>query len=181
MKKRAVFLDRDGVLNRAVIRDGKPYPPASLSELEILDGVSEALRYLRSAGFILIVVTNQPDAARGITPLSTIEAIHARMLETLALDDIRVCLHSGHEGCACRKPKPGMLINAAEEFQIDLSASFMVGDRWRDINAGHAAGCRTILIDVGYDEQPPEREPEFTCTSLSEAARWIVHMTRGNK
>ena len=174
MSTRAVFLDRDGVINRAVVRSGKPYPPASLDELEIINGVPEALRDLHKAGFKLIVVTNQPDVGRGTTSLETVEAIHAHMKKTLALDEIRACYHSGHEGCHCRKPKPGMLLDAADAHGIDLSKSFMVGDRWRDVDAGHAAGCQAIFIDEGYDEQAPQNQPVFICASLNEAAQWII-------
>jgi len=172
--RRAVYLDRDGVLNRAILRDGRPYPPASPAEVEILPGVREALVGLRAAGFRLVVVTNQPDVARGTTPLSTIEAIHADMAATLPLDAIEVCLH-GHDGeCDCRKPKPGMLLRDSAAQGVDLSRSFMVGDRWRDIDAGTAAGCRTILVDAGYDERAPTTTPDFVCGSLSEAADWIL-------
>ncbi len=171
---RAVYLDRDGVLNRAVVRDGKPYPPASPAELEILPGVPEALARLRAAGFRLVVVTNQPDVARGTTPLSTIQAIHAHMAATLPLDAIEACLH-GHDGeCDCRKPQPGLLLHDSAAEGVDLSRSFMVGDRWRDIDAGAAAGCQTILIEAGYDERAPANTPDHVCGSLSEAADWIV-------
>ena len=174
MSVRAVFLDRDGVINRAIVRDGKPYPPASIAELEIIEGVSQALVSLRNAGFKLIVVTNQPDIASGKTALSTIEKIHDHMRRSLILDEIRVCIHSGHEGCQCRKPKPGMLLDAAKEHGIVLAKSYMVGDRWRDIDAGHSAGCRTIFIDEGYEEQAPINNPDFVCKSLVEAADWII-------
>jgi D-glycero-D-manno-heptose 1,7-bisphosphate phosphatase len=174
MTRRAVYVDRDGVLNRAVVRDGKPYPPATPAELEILPGVLEALTGLRSAGFRLVVVTNQPDVGRGITPIEMVEAIHARMAAVLPLDAIEVCPHGGHEGCDCRKPRPGMLLRDGAAHSIDMSRSFMVGDRWRDIDAGAAAGCRTILIDVGYDERAPAHPPDHVCGSLAQAAEWIL-------
>jgi D-glycero-D-manno-heptose 1,7-bisphosphate phosphatase len=176
---RAVYLDRDGVLNRAMIRDGKPYPPATPAELEILPDVPEALARLRVAGFRLVVVTNQPDAARGITPLSTIEEIHARMAAILPLDAIEACLHGNDGECDCRKPQPGLLLRDGAAHGVDLRRSFMVGDRWRDIDAGTAAGCRTILVDVGYDERAPTHPPDYVCGSLAEAAAWIL--SRGEK
>ena len=160
MSLRAVYLDHDGVLNRAVVRDGKPYPPATPAELEMLPGVPEALAGLRSAGFRLAVVTNQPDVGRGVTQIETVKAIHARMAAVLPLDAIEVCLHDGHEACDCRKPKPDMLLRDGAAHGIDMSRSFMVGDRWRDIDAGAAAGCRTILIDAGYDERAPTHLPD---------------------
>jgi D-glycero-D-manno-heptose 1,7-bisphosphate phosphatase len=172
--RRAVYLDRDGVLNRAVVRGGKPFPPASPDELEILPGVPEALARLHSAGYRLVVVTNQPDVGRGSTPLATVQEIHDRLTECLPLDAIEVCLHGGTEGCDCRKPKPGMLLRDGVANGVDMARSFMVGDRWRDIDAGGAAGCKTILIEAGYDERAPVHSPDHVCRSLLEAAGWIL-------
>jgi D-glycero-D-manno-heptose 1,7-bisphosphate phosphatase len=171
--KRAVFLDRDGVINRPIVRDGKPYPPASLAELEILAGVNDALASLRNAGFLNIVVTNQPDAATGKQKVEIIEAMHRRLRLDLALDDIRVCFHADADGCDCRKPKPGMLLQAAREFGIDLGQSFMVGDRWLDVAAGQASGCANFFIDYGYLEKRPE-PPYIAVKSLAEASRRIL-------
>lgn len=172
---RAVFLDRDGVINRAVVRDGKPYPPALVSEVEILPGVPEALARLRSAGYHLVVVTNQPDVARGTTSLAAVEAIHAHLRATLGLDDIRVCPHDDADGCDCRKPKPGLLLRPPAS---DMAASVMIGDRWRDIEAGRAAGCGvTILVDYEYDERIPH-EPTVRLGSLAEAAAWLLDRQR---
>jgi len=170
---RAVFLDRDGVLNRAPIRDGKPYPPASVDELEILPGVPRALAALAAAGFRLVVVTNQPDVARGATSREAVEAINRRLASALPLDRFIVCYHDGGEGCACRKPRPGMLHAGAADLGIDLAASYMVGDRWRDVEAGEAAGCRTIFIDYGYAERQPSR-CDARVASLEEAAQFIL-------
>ena len=167
----AVFLDRDGVINRAVVRDGKPYAPRAADDLEILPGVTEALLRLRTAGFALIVVTNQPDIARGKTTREAVDAMHGFLLRVLPLDEIRVCPHDDPEACPCRKPKPGLLLQAPAH---DLGRSVMVGDRWRDIEAGRAAGCRaTILVDYGYDEPIPH-EPDVRVTSLGEGAAWIL-------
>lgn len=151
----AVFLDRDGVLNRTFVREGKPRPPASLAEFEYLPGVGTATRALTDAGFKLIVVTNQPDLATGAADASTVTAMHARLRTDLPITDILVCPHTDADDCACRKPKPGLLLAAAERFSIDLGKSFMVGDRWRDVGAGRAAGCRTILVGDGYGEAMP--------------------------
>ncbi len=174
----AVFLDRDGVINRALERDAKPHAPTSLTEFELLPGVQEACIQLKRAGFLLVVVTNQPDVGRGTLKREVVETIHAQMLKLLPIDRVEVCYHSGNEPieCACRKPKPGMLLRAATELGIDLSQSWMVGDRWRDIGCGRAAGCRTILIDYGYNE-PLEQEPDFRVKSLLEAARIIIEKT----
>lgn len=175
--KRAVFLDRDGVLNRAIVRDGKPYPPAHISELEILPGVEEALAGLRAAGFLLIVVTNQPDVARGATTREAVEEINAALGAALPIDEFRTCFHDSGSACECRKPKPGALLAAAVLHDIDLSESYMVGDRWRDTEAGQSAGCKTILIDYGYQEKQPEHV-DYRVKSLLEATQFMVRETR---
>ena len=173
MQRRAVFLDRDGVLNRAVVRKGRPYPPASVDEVEILPGVVEALRGLKEAGFVLIVVSNQPDVARGKTPQATVDAINAYLAERLPIDRFITCYHDSGDGCDCRKPRPGMLQEGGREFGVDLVASFMVGDRWRDVEAGASAGCRTFFIDYGYDEKLP-LSSDYRVFSLKEAALIII-------
>jgi len=175
----AVFLDRDGVINRALVRDGKPYPPSSLTEFEILPGVPEACAKLKQAGFLLVVATNQPDVGRGTMTREIVEVLHRHMSQALLLDRVEVCYHSGRSDseCGCRKPKPGMLQRAARELGIDLPASFMVGDRWRDIDCGHAAGCTTILVDYAYAE-PLRQPPDYRVKSLREAADLILGLSR---
>jgi D-glycero-D-manno-heptose 1,7-bisphosphate phosphatase len=171
LKKAAVFLDRDGVINRAFVRDGRPFPPFAMQELEILPGVEAALARLAEAGYARVVVTNQPDVGRGRLDQAAVEAMHARLLGALPLDEIRVCYHGGPEDCACRKPRPGMLLDPPT---YDLARSVMVGDRWRDVEAGRAAGCRaTILVDYAYQESLPH-EPDARVASLAEAADWIL-------
>jgi len=169
----AVFLDRDGVLNRALIRDRKPYPPHTLAEFEILPDVPEALRRLSQAGFMLIVVTNQPDVATGSQRKDVVEAMHTRLRESLPIIDVRVCYETERAGSWCYKPKPGMVLDAARDHNIDLGNSFMVGDRWRDVGCGRAAGCFTIFIDRGYSEQLRE-QPDATCDSLRAATDIIL-------
>jgi len=174
--RQAVFLDRDGVLIQVNVRDGKPHPVASLAEVEILPGVHEACTLLHEAGFLLIVVTNQPDVARGIQRREVVEAIHCMLRETLPLDDILVCYHDDADHCLCRKPEPGLLLQAAKDWNIDLSASYMVGDRWKDIEAGRRAGCITVFIDHAYEERRPDN-PDYRVGSLAEAAAWILRRT----
>lgn len=174
MGRRAVFVDRDGVLNRAVVRDGRPYPPAGVDDFELLDGVVGAVSDLRAAGFLVIVVTNQPDIATGKQTAAMVDAMHEKLRRALPVDDIRVCPHTDAAGCACRKPLPGMLLAAAAALDIDLGRSFMVGDRWRDVDAGKAAGCETFFIDYGYDERPPAIAPDHVVGDLAEAARTIL-------
>ena len=170
---RAVFLDRDGVINRAIVRQRRPYPPSTPAELEVLPGVDRALTALKQAGFLLIVVTNQPDVARGTTQKEVVEAINLSLASKLPIDEFFTCFHDNVDDCECRKPKPGALLAAAEKHGIDLAASFMVGDRWRDIEAGYRAGCQTLFIDYGYDEKQPDQF-DFKVSSLLEAATEIL-------
>jgi D-glycero-D-manno-heptose 1,7-bisphosphate phosphatase len=172
----AVFLDRDGVINRVDVRNGVPHPPASVRDLAILPDVPKALNLLKAEGYALIVVTNQPDVARGTASIESVARIHARLTASLALDAILTCYHDGPDACGCRKPKPGLLLEAAEAFGIDLPSSFMVGDRWRDIEAGRRAGCRTVWIDAGYLEQQAV-DYHFRAKSLAEAAVIIGGLT----
>lgn len=171
--RRAVFLDRDGVINRAIVRDGKPYPPASLVELDILPGVHEALQKLHDANYLLIVVTNQPDVARGTSKRGDVELINTYLSSQLPIDDFKTCFHDSGDKCNCRKPLPGSLLEAAQEHNIDLSKSFMVGDRWRDIEAGSSAGCKTFFINYHYAEKTPDA-PDFVVSSLLEAKKIIL-------
>ena len=175
---RAVFLDRDGVLNRSVLRDGKPHPPASALEIEILPAVDEALQKLTNAGFMIIVVTNQPDVARGTQTRKAVEEINTFLMDRLPIDEIMVCYHDDREACRCRKPLPGLLLAAAEKYGIDLGGSFMVGDRWRDMEAGSRAGCKTVFIDYAYAERVPSRPPDLKVNSLLEAALWIIEQSK---
>ena len=171
----AVFLDRDGVINRALEKESKPYPPTSLAEFEILPGVSAACAKLKAAGFLLIVTTNQPDVGRGTLKQEVVEEIHAHMAAQLPIDRVEVCFHPGKglSDCGCRKPKPGMLLRAAREMGINLAQSWMVGDRWRDVDCGHAAGCKTIFLDRGYSEELKQK-PDFSAGNLAEAADIIL-------
>lgn len=171
--RRAVFLDRDGVINRTVVCHGKPYPPANLAEMEILPGVGEAMAALHSDGWLLIVVTNQPDVARGTKSLADVESINHYLQQVLPIDEFRTCYHDSGDGCDCRKPLPGALLTAAKIHDIDLTASYMVGDRWRDTEAGARAGCQTIFIDYGYAEKQPQHV-SFRAQSLAEAANIIL-------
>ena len=174
-RARAVFLDRDGVINRALERASKPYPPRTLAEFEILPEVPAACARLKAAGFLLVVVTNQPDVGRGTIKQELVETIHDEMHRRLPIDRVEVCYHPGRGAseCDCRKPKPGMLLRAARKLGVDLAQSWMVGDRWRDIDCGHAAGCRTIFIDRGYAEELRQK-PHFSAGNLAQAADIIL-------
>lgn len=175
---RALFLDRDGVLNRSLVQDGKPFAPTLLADFEFLPGVQEALSLAKSAGFMNIVVTNQPDLSTGKIDSEQFHLIQERCFSELSIDDIKFCPHVQADGCDCRKPLPGMIINAAKEYGIDVSKSYMIGDRWRDIECGQAAGCKTnFFIDYGYSEKMPE--PPYTMVrNLGEAIQIILEDTQ---
>jgi D-glycero-D-manno-heptose 1,7-bisphosphate phosphatase len=175
--RRAVFLDRDGVINANIERDRRPYAPTTLDEFRFLPEVGPSIRQLKAAGFLVIIVTNQPDVPNGITAMEAVEAMHARIRAELPVDDIEVCFHTDADGCDCRKPKPGMLLAAARKHGIDLRRSWMVGDRWRDIDAGRAAGCLTVFVDYGYVQDQPVRADKIVA-SLAEATQHILRCDR---
>ena len=170
--KPAVFLDRDGVINRSIVRQGRPHPPQRLEDLEILPGVQDALERLKAAGFATVVVTNQPDVARGRQTRQVVESMHAYLAALLSLDEFRVCYHDDRDECLCRKPKPGLLTQAPV---YDLARSVIVGDRWRDVEAGRRAGCRaTILIDHDYAGEEHTAQPDVRFWSLAESVDWSL-------
>jgi D-glycero-D-manno-heptose 1,7-bisphosphate phosphatase len=167
---RAVFLDRDGVLNEIVERDGRPGSPRRLDELRLVDDVGTAAR-LHEAGLLVFMITNQPDLARGhVTPQlleRMIEAVRARV----PIDDYRVCPHEDADRCSCRKPLPGMILDLAQQWQVEPRQSFMVGDMWRDVEAARAAGCTSILLERDYNS---DARPDLRATTLTEAVDMIL-------
>lgn len=171
---KAVFLDRDGVVIRSIVRDGKPFPAQTLDEVELEPDAEAALAMLHGAGYLLILISNQPDVARGTQDRAVVEAINTDLSSRLPLDDCFVCYHDDRDLCGCRKPLPGLILRATERHHVDLATSFMVGDRWRDIEAGQAAGCRTIWIDRGYAERSSTRPADTCVANLKEAAEWIL-------
>ena len=173
MVNRAVFLDRDGVLNANIERDGRPVAPTTLAEFQLIPEMAEAVRQLKQAGVLVAVVTNQPDVAAGRTPRAIVEAMNARLCAAMPLDVVKVCYHRDEDACACRKPRPGMILEAARQHGIDLAASYMVGDRWRDIEAGRQAGCRTIFVDYGFQQDGPVR-PDRIVDSPIKAIEYIL-------
>lgn len=172
---KAIFLDRDGVINKLITRNGKAQAPYCIEELSLFEGVLEATLMLKKQGYLLIVVTNQPDVARGWVDKESVFLINSKILETIPLDDIQICFHTNDDKCECRKPKAGMLLRAAEKFNINLQKSFMIGDRYGDIAAGGTANCKTILVGPG-DDQKDFPSPDFKVGSLLEAARIICNL-----
>lgn len=175
----AVFLDRDGVLNEVDVRNGTPHPPAAVEQLRLLPGVVEACHRLRDLGFVLIVVTNQPDIARGKQTRDEVDRMHEVLRSRLSLDEIVVCAHDDVDDCACRKPRPGMILNAAGRLDLDLAASVCVGDRWRDVEAAKRAGVTAIFVDRGYGERRPT-DADAVVASLPDAIGFIEsHRVQG--
>jgi D-glycero-D-manno-heptose 1,7-bisphosphate phosphatase len=175
--RRAVFLDRDGVLNRPVVRNGQPHPPFCVEDFELYDDVADGCRRLKTAEFLLIVISNQPDVGRGTQSREAVEAMHTKMRSALpSLDRIEICYHAGErygEPCDCRKPRPGMILRAAADLKIDLGTSYVIGDRWRDIDCARAAGCRAIFIERGYKESL-RQAPDFTVENFGDAVNVLL-------
>jgi len=172
IKSKAIFFDRDGVINKAIVINGKPYPPKSLSEIVLLNGVKEGMLMLRQYGYKLFIVTNQPDVGRGLIPVESIIEIHSFLLKELEIDEIFCCFHGSDNECDCRKPKPGMILKAIEKWNICKEGSFLIGDRWRDIEAGKSAGIKTILIDYHYEEK--KSLPFITFDNTFQAMQFIL-------
>ena len=170
--KKAIFLDRDGVINKTVIKEGLPFSPPSFVQLEILPGVKESISKLQKLNFVCLVVTNQPDVSRGKIEKKTVIKMNNYLKDEIKLDDFFVCYHDDHDNCECRKPKPGLILDAGKKWNIDLKRSYLIGDRSKDIEAGKNAGCKTIFIDYNYKEIKP-RNPDFITDTLLNAAYFI--------
>jgi D-glycero-D-manno-heptose 1,7-bisphosphate phosphatase len=175
--RRAIFLDRDGVINRPVVREGRPYPPAEVEDFALYEDVVAGCARLAAAGYLLIVVTNQPDVARGTQTREVVDAMHRKMMEALPeIARVEVCWHAGADHgdpCDCRKPEPGMVLRAAKALDLDLDQSFLIGDRWRDVDCGYRAGCRTVFIDHDYSEQL-RQPPDWSVNSFGRAVEVIL-------
>jgi D-glycero-D-manno-heptose 1,7-bisphosphate phosphatase len=173
-RRRAVFLDRDGVLVVPTFRGGRSFAPTTLEQFKLYPEVEHCLRRLKDAGFALVVVTNQPDVGAGRVKREVVEEMHRQLSGLLPLDAIKTCFHTAEQRCSCRKPSPGLLFEAAEELMIDLSTSIMVGDRASDIEAGRAAGCQTVFIDLDLAAEPPPKHVDYSTSTLREATDWIL-------
>lgn len=169
----AVFFDRDGVINQAPIRDGRPFSPVNIEEFVWVEGIEEAARELKGAGYLLFCVTNQPDVGRGLQAREVVESFHAAILAHLPLEKVYVCYHDDKDECVCRKPRSGLILDASREYSLNLGESWLIGDRWKDIDAGCAAGCRTVFLDYGYDE-PLKSQPDHTISRLEQLAPLIL-------
>jgi len=173
-RARAVFLDRDGVLNDVVYRAGRAESPRSPAEFRINPDAAAACARLKDAGFLIVVATNQPDVARGQVTPEVLHELHDILRRAVSVDDIVVCPHDDADGCECRKPLPGLLVEAAHRWGADLGASFFIGDRWRDVDAGKAAGCTAIFLDRGDESEKTPEGADLRFHGLLEAAEWIL-------
>lgn len=174
MVKPCVFLDRDGVIVVPEFRDGRSFAPKTLANFAYYPDILNTLRRLKDAGYLLIVVTNQPNVGNKLVEQYVVETMHKKMLAELPIDHIEVCYHSQQEGCHCRKPQPGMLLTALKKFEIDVANSFMIGDRYSDIEAGHQLNLTTFFIDYGYNEPPKGHPPHHICKNLTECVNIIL-------
>tara|TARA_B100000686_G_C16581923_1_gene858589 strand:+ start:509 stop:1042 length:534 start_codon:yes stop_codon:yes gene_type:complete len=172
MDKKAVFLDRDGVINETLIKKGKPSAPFSFDEFKILPNIKESIYRLKKMNYLCLVVTNQPDVRRGLVKKSTVEKMNISLKKEINVDDIFVCYHDDLDNCNCRKPKPGLLLDAGKKWNVNFKKSFMIGDRWKDIEAGKSAGCETIYLDYKYQDKQPEK-PNFITDTLINAVCFI--------
>ena len=174
--KQCIFLDRDGVLNHSEVVNGKPKAPQCREDFFLLPGIEQAVKEIKSAGFFIVVVTNQPDIGNGFVDSEEIELMHTELKDKLPIDDIFTCPHSQKAGCSCRKPKPGLLYKASKIYNLDLVSSWMVGDRWSDVYAGKSAGTQTVFIDRGYKENLDHNlSPDSTVKNLQAAVDYILH------
>jgi D-glycero-D-manno-heptose 1,7-bisphosphate phosphatase len=171
---RAVFVDRDGILNEALVKEGRPHPPVSASELRFLPGVRERVAELKRLDILIICVTNQPDVARQSVTRAAVEAINARVKAEMPIDDFLVCYHDDRDRCGCRKPRPGLLLEASARLRIDLARSYMIGDRWKDVACGAAAGCATVFVDYGYSESYQGPTPTHTSATAVAAFDYVI-------
>jgi len=175
VKERAVFLDRDGVINKVILKDGKPYSPRKIDEFVINDGIKEVVQHLKERGFKVFIVSNQPDLARGEITQDVLDTMTQKVKSEIPIDDIYICPHDDHHKCLCRKPRPGMLLQAAQKWGIDLTESFLIGDTWKDMEAGKACGCKTILLDACYNQ---DARCDLRVKSLSEAVSIILEKSK---
>jgi D-glycero-D-manno-heptose 1,7-bisphosphate phosphatase len=174
---RAVFLDRDGILNKLVVRNGRGVSPQRFDDFELLPGAARAIGLLKRAGFLAVVVTNQPDIARGCLDPGSLQRMHERLHEAVPIDAIYTCCHDDGDGCDCRKPKPGLILRAAKEWQIDLNDSFLAGDSWKDIEAGRAVACTTVLVKTAAQRYAGPK-PDFIAHDLGQAVQIVLSRAR---
>lgn len=176
---KAIFLDRDGVINEVIVKGNKPFSPSRLDDFVLLSDIKQALKIFKELGFLNIIVTNQPDIARGLLAKKDLEKMHDHIKGSLPIDGILLCPHDDKDMCLCRKPKPGLLKKAEGKWGIDLSRSYLIGDTWRDIEAGNVAGCTTVLLNKPYNRECA-RNCDLNVDSLNELAQFLKRQEADN-
>jgi len=171
--KRALFLDRDGVLNIPILRGGRTYAPVQFSDFQLYEDVIPTLHEVKNRGYLLVLITNQPDLSKGLLAPEELHRMHQFLQEKIPFDSLEVCPHQDSDDCECRKPKPGMILRAAKQLSIDLSQSIVIGDRWRDILAGKTAGCKTALKIVEDFTDDRQETPDWTIFQLQEILKYL--------
>jgi D-glycero-D-manno-heptose 1,7-bisphosphate phosphatase len=174
---KSVFFDRDGIINKALVKNNKPYSPLTVKEFKFTDYIKLGCEALERAGFFLFIVTNQPEISRGNLQQNELNLINLLIYQTLPVKEILVCPHSHEDLCSCRKPSAKMISDAANSYNIDLKNSWLIGDRWKDIDCGFKAGCKTIFVDYNYDEILKEK-PNFIVSSVSSAINIILEESK---
>lgn len=176
----AVFFDRDGILVQAPIVQGRPHSARTVDEIRMIPAAFQLCEVLREARIPTFMITNQPDIARGLIERSVVDEQNQIVARALNLTEVAVCPHDDGDDCYCRKPRPGLIEKLGQKHRINLSTSVVVGDRWRDIDAGVAAGTLTLFIDYGYEERRP-KNPTRTVHSTDEmlnAVLGLLHLNR---
>ena len=176
--KKAVFLDRDGVVSRAVVINNRPFSIRRASDLQILDEVNEALGIFGKLALIPIIISNQPDVARGLLSQLEHEKIESKIVTLTGISKIYTCTHDEKDNCFCRKPKPGLILKAAEDHDIDITKSYLIGDRWRDMDLAKNVDCRSFFINRNYEEKYPEYF-DYETGSILESAKIIEKLEKG--
>jgi D-glycero-D-manno-heptose 1,7-bisphosphate phosphatase len=166
-KNKAIFFDRDGVLNKTLLKNGKPYAPRNIKDFKIISDAYSILSYLKSLNYLMFVVTNQPDVGNGYMDKIIVEEMHEMILDQLPIQEIFTCYHSQKDNCSCRKPKTGMLEKAHKKFNLNIKDCFIVGDRFSDIEAGQKFKFQTVMIGTGYGEKPLAK-PDFNIDKLED-------------
>lgn len=156
-KNRAFFLDRDGVINKSLLKKGKPLAPREFKQFKIIKNVDKSLIFLKKQGFKNIIITNQPDIKKGLIKNSTSKRINKEIKKKLQIDDIFICKHTDEDNCNCRKPKTGLIKKAKKKWNIDLKKSYLIGDRWRDIFLANKLKINCFYIDKNYKERKPKK------------------------
>tara|TARA_B100000530_G_C15725700_1_gene395741 strand:- start:72 stop:614 length:543 start_codon:yes stop_codon:yes gene_type:complete len=176
--KKAIFLDRDGVLVIPIFKNGRSYAPLELNDFKVFPDAKESIKKLKMLGFKIIVITNQPDIHDNILTKEIVDEMNLILKKKVDYDDIEVC-YDKIASSPRRKPNPGMIYDSAQKWNINIKESYLIGDRFSDIEAGIKAGCKgNIFIDYNYTSETSPTKQDYSCSTLSEAANWIFEIEK---